>query len=459
MNLKKNAIKKQMFILSLLVCQIVTFMFGGFVSLATEELDEKYVPSDLESQCYIVDSDISTKYDHASGCLYYYGVKGSSCVGWLDSDGFLWLESLGNLAIDKSESIQCCFSREHYDKDNKLVCSNVDRAYLSGVWYQYKYSSLVFDELLSYGDFVFHMKIFNSRESAISYAETGDKSGLINDSTELNDSNSTYNANIGYLQNVKFNSRNVGSDNSDLQNMTYYFSYDEITNTGFDINQDGVRVSLYTKYQGIYYDSWVKYFKKDGNVKTFDDRLYQKSVDKAERLEFSYEDLMSSHASEKAETAALCESSVPTFGRIEYWLRVEYQQADGTWTYGGWVNCTNKSSSIQGDSIVEDNITQTYDNEGNLDLDGGYGSGTSTPHTFGEGSTMDEADSDAAKNEAYKDAFESIDDFGEGLELMKEQLGNIPQVISEVFLALPSALIVAITSGFFVCIVLRILGR
>ena len=123
------------------------------------------------------------------------------------------------------------------------------------------------------------------------------------------------------------------------------------------------------------------------------------------------------------------------------------------------MNCSNQSTSVQGDSIADDCITQTYDGNGNLDVDGGYGSGDSTPHTYGEGSTMESADADAVENENHKRAFESIEDFGDGLELMKSQLGNIPKVISEVFLALPAALIVAITSGFFVCIVLRILGR
>ena len=331
--------------------------------------------------------------------------------------------------------------------------------HLDGAWYEYKPYSITYDELLAGGDVTPHMKIFKSYDSAVSFALTGDESGLISDSSELTDSNSVYSPDIGYLQNVTFNSRNVGSDNSDLDNMTYYFSYDSVTNTGFDIRQDGVRVSFYSTYKGIYYDSWAKYFKKDGNVKRFDNKILQVSANGSDRLEFSYEACMQSHASEKAETEALCDSSVPTFGQIEYWLRIEQKQADGTWRYGGWVNCSNQSTSVQGDSIADDCITQTYDGNGNLDVDGGYGSGNSTPHTYGEGSTMESADADAVENENHKRAFESIEDFGDGLELMKSQLGNIPKVIAEVFLALPAALIVAITSGFFVCIVLRILGR
>lgn len=314
----------------------------------------------------------------------------------------------------------------------------------------------------TYNGYHTNMKVFSSMESAVAYATNGDLSGIMSnpfETEELTESNSVYDSNIGYLQNVKFNSRNVGSDNSDLDNMTYYFSYDSVTNTGFDINQDGVRVSFYSTYKGIYYDSWAKYFKKDGNVKRFDNKILQVSAKGSDRLEFSYEACMQSHASEKAETEALCDSSVPTFGQIEYWLRIEQKQSDGTWRYGGWVNCSNQSTSVQGDSIADDCITQTYDGNGNLDVDGGYGSGNSTPHTYGEGSTMESADADAIENENHKRAFESIEDFGDGLELMKVQLGNIPKVIAEVFLALPSALIVAITSGFFVCIVLRILGR
>lgn len=437
------------FILSFLV-------YPSFSVLAAQQsLDNFYTPSDLELQCYVVIPEASTAYDHADGFGYYYGSKGSIVVGWLqqyDDSQYVYISSLGHLAVPDSETLIYKKAINHYDSNDEYIETNVqtiENGLFESRWCLYSE--------LDTGNV--HVKVFNSRDSAVSFALTGDESGLISDSSELTDSNSVYAPDIGYLQNVTFNSRNVGSDNSDLDNMTYYFSYDSVTNTGFDINQDGVRVSFYSTYKGIYYDSWAKYFKKDGNVKRFDNKILQVSANGSDRLEFSYEECMKSHASEKAETEALCDSSVPTFGQIEYWLRIEQKQSDGTWRYGGWVNCSNQSTSVQGDSIADDCITQTYDGNGNLDVDGGYGSGNSTPHTYGEGSTMDSADADAIENENHKRAFESIEDFGDGLELMKVQLGNIPKVIAEVFLALPSALIVAITSGFFVCIVLRILGR
>lgn len=434
------------------------FLFSSFSVLAdsSDSQKEPYKPNDLELQCYYYSPNESTKYDHAEKTCYYYGSNGSIVVGWLQNDSngkpLVYVSSVGNLAVPESEYVCRKEAVNHYDSDDKYVITWVHT--YDGAYYERQPFS--YDFLVS-GDV--HMKIFASRDSAVRFAKTGDESGLISDSSGLTDSNSVYAPDIGYLQNVKFNSRNVGADNSDLDNMTYYFSYDSVTNTGFDINQDGVRVSFYSTYKGIYYDSWAKYFKKDGNVKRFDNKILQVSANGSDRLEFSYEACMQSHASEKAETEALCDSSVPTFGQIEYWLRIEQKQSDGTWRYGGWVNCSNQSTSVQGDSIADDCITQTYDGNGNLDVDGGYGSGNSTPHTYGEGSTMDSADADAIENENHKRAFESIEDFGDGLELMKVQLGNIPKVIAEVFLALPSALIVAITSGFFVCIVLRILGR
>lgn len=439
------------FILSLLVYPSMS------VFAAQTTLDREYVPTDIELQCYYEYLPCDSIYGGPSETsVYYSGSKGSICVGFL-KNGYLWLSPLGNLIEPESEAYVSVRVNTAYSDDGTWVETNLQ--YPSGTYYETQLFSYTYDELLAKGDPIYHMKIFDSRESATAFALTGDESGLISDSSDLSDSNSVYSPDIGYLQNVTFNSRNVGSDNSDLDNMTYYFSYDSVTNTGFDINQDGVRVSFYSTYKGIYYDSWAKYFKKDGNVKRFDNKILQVSAKGSDRLEFSYEACMQSHASEKAETEALCDSSVPTFGQIEYWLRIEQKQADGTWRYGGWVNCNNQSTSVQGDSIADDCITQTYDGNGNLDVDGGYGSGNSTPHTYGEGSTMESADADAIDNENHKRAFESIEDFGDGLELMKVQLGNIPKVIAEVFLALPSALIVAITSGFFVCIVLRILGR
>lgn len=434
------------FILSLLVYPSIS------VFAAYETMNEKYVPNEVEKQCYKSSTGKLNNGDDAEYDTYFYGSDGSPCVGYL-KDSLLCVAPLGFLRGNESVYLHILYSYAYYDSDgnfsgeiNRMSTSDNTSPISSTPYYDIK-------------DVRFSMRIFNSYDSAVSFALTGDLSGLISDSSELTDSNSVYSPDIGYLQNVTFNSRNVGSDNSDLDNMTYYFSYDSVTNTGFDINQDGVRVSFYSTYKGIYYDSWAKYFKKDGNVKRFDNKILQVSANGSDRLEFSYEACMQSHASEKAETEALCDSSVPTFGQIEYWLRVEQKQSDGTWRYGGWVNCSNQSTSVQGDSIADDCITQTYDGDGNLDVDGGYGSGNSTPHTYGEGSTMDSADADAIENENHKRAFESIEDFGDGLELMKVQLGNIPKVIAEVFLALPSALIVAITSGFFVCIVLRILGR
>ena len=444
------------FMLSLLAYPSV-LVFAGTIT----ELDTEYEPSEIERQCYYECEGTTFNYDSAFVSKYFYGSNGSIVVGWLEKDAntgdiWLWISPLGNFRSPESEKLYSVQATSYYSESDGLAYCETNRN--TDTWYDTRVGGAPYETLLDEGK-TFHMRIFNSYESAKSFALTGDESGLISDSSSLTDSNSVYSPDIGYLQNVTFNSRNVGSDNSDLNNMTYYFSYDSVTNTGFDINQDGVRVSFYSTYKGIYYDSWAKYFKKDGNIKRFDNKILQVSANGSDRLEFSYEACMQSHAREKAETEAMCDSSVPTFGQIEYWLRIEQKQSDGTWRYGGWVNCSNQSTSVQGDSIADDCVTQTYDGNGNLDVDGGYGSGNSTPHTYGEGSTMDSADADAIENENHKRAFESIEDFGDGLELMKVQLGNIPKVIAEVFLALPSALIVAITSGFFVCIVLRILGR
>lgn len=462
---------KKIYIFFSLFFVLSLFLYPSFNVLASNESSEDYIPDSTE------------KYYFSRSILYEEGVQSdgmvkmetknyfsspSGCddeiIVYLDGGTFL-ASSVSFLRGNSSEGIFVSYFNinSYSDGTVKKTITSKNGPYR---WVTCEYENCVNNEFntkgTSYGGYHTNMKVFSSKESAVAYAENGDLSGIMSnpfETEELTESNSVYDSNIGYLQNVTFNSRNVGSDNSDLDNMTYYFSYDSVTNTGFDINQDGVRVSFYSTYKGIYYDSWAKYFKKDGNVKRFDNKILQVSAQGSDRLEFSYEDCMKSHASEKAETEALCDSSVPTFGQVEYWLRIEQKRSDGTWRYGGWVNCSNQSASVQGDSIADDCITQTYDGNGNLDVDGGYGSGNSTPHTYGEGSTMESADADAIENENHKRAFESIEDFGDGLELMKVQLGNIPKVIAEVFLALPSALIVAITSGFFVCIVLRILGR
>lgn len=462
---------KKMHIFFSLFFVLSLFLYPSFNVLASNESSEDYIPDSTEKY-YFYRSILYEEGAREDGMIKMESKKyfstSSGCddeiVVYLDGGTFL-ASSVRFLCGDSSEGVFYSVTNINSYSDGTVKKSSSSKNGPSQSMtceYEYCVNNEFDEDWKTYGGYHTNMKIFSSKESAVAYAENGDLSGIMSnpfETEELTDSNSVYFPDIGYLQNVTFNSRNVGADNSDLDNMTYYFSYDSVTNTGFDINQDGVRVSFYSTYKGIYYDSWLKYFKKDGNVKRFDNKILQVSASGSDRLEFSYETCMKSHASEKAETEALCESSVPTFGEIEYWLRIEQKQSDGTWRYGGWVNCSNQSTSVQGDSIADDYITQTYDGNGNLDVDGGYGSGTSTSHTYGEGSTMESADADAIENENHKRAFESIEDFGDGLELMKVQLGNIPKVIAEVFLALPSALIVAITSGFFVCIVLRILGR
>lgn len=458
--------KRSFFYRCFVICLFVFLSLSSSVMAAQTGLDDFYSPNDVEKSCYIYVDSASTKYDHANTTIYCSGSAGGRVVGWLDESKCLNVSSLGHLANPNSESLIIKSVVDHYDKDDEHIRTVVSD-YVYGTWYDYKLSSLSYNEYSEI--YELHMTIFSSRSSAVAYATSGDTSGLIYDSSAMTDDNATYDTSIGYLQNVKFNSRNVGKDNSDLSNLTYHFSYDSVTNTGFNIDQDGVRVSFYSTYKGIYYNNWGSYFKKDGNIKRFDNKILQKSASRMDRLNFSYEDCMKSHSQDKAELDKLCDSSVPTFGAIEYWLRVEQRQPDGTWRYGGWVYLANNSTSAQGGSVEEDYITQTIDGDGNLDKDGGYGTGTSTVSTYGEGVTADEADVDAEENEkrkkdkensaTYRDSFESIDDFKDYLGLMKSSLQSIPQIIGETFTALPPLIIIAISSGFLVCIVLRILGR
>ena len=164
---------------------------------------------------------------------YFYGSNGSPAVGYLvpkdDGESYLYVANLGYLRGLKEYTCQV-YAYEYYDSDGKGSYEyNRDTGAMNirNVSITIPYSKLAGSV---------NMKVFNSYDSAVSFALTGDESGLVSDSSGLTDSNSVYAPDIGYLQNVTFNSRNVGSDNSDLDNMTYYFSYDSVTNTGFDVS-------------------------------------------------------------------------------------------------------------------------------------------------------------------------------------------------------------------------------
>lgn len=315
----------------------------------------------------------------------------------------------------------------------------------------------------TYNGYHTNMKVFSSMESAVAYATNGDLSGLMSnpfETEELTESNSVYSPDIGYLQNVKIHTRGVKDNDGE----TDYLTYDSVTNTGFDITQDGVRVSLYTKYQGYYFENWTEWIGDNNAHKWVSDRKYQKSVDgSSDKFIYEYTKLFDIHADDKAKTESLNQSLLATpFGKIEYWLRIEKKNSDGTWTYGGWVSMADsKASMTEGDKQ-----TKTYDNEENLDPDGGYGTGTDTYQDYGEGNTVEEADEkavelpDSQKDlDNYDSGYESMDSFVDGIKSMKNGLGDVPKIISEVFKALPVPVITAIGCGFFLAIVLRILGR
>lgn len=448
---------KKIYIFFSLFFVLSLFLYPSFNVLAgSVSQDDFYTPTDVELQCYYTVSEASTKYDHADGFAYYYGSKGSIAVGWVQSEGgtqYVYVSSLGNLTIPKSECIYYKEVIDHYDSDNEHIMTVVTTN--TSDFYERKLCP--YDSLESWG---VHVKIFNSRDSAVSFALTGDESGLISDSSDLTDSNSVYSPDIGYLQNVQIHTRGVKDDDGE----TDYLTYDTVTNTGFDITQEGVRVSLYTKYQGYYFENWTEWIGNNNAHKWVSDRKYQKSVDgSSDKFFYEYTKLFDIHADDKVKTESLNQSLLATpFGKIEYWLRIEKKNSDGTWTYGGWVSMADsKASMTEGDKQ-----TKTYDNEENLDPDGGYGTGTDTYQDYGEGNTAEEADEkafelpDSQKDlDNYDSGYETMDSFVDGIKSMKNGLGDVPKIISEVFKALPVPVISAIGCGFFLAIVLRILGR
>lgn len=280
-----------------------------------------------------------------------------------------------------------------------------------------------------------------------------------NVSNPINDSNSSYQKDIGYLQNLAMHSRynqttNVQSD---------YFTFDAKTNTNYDVTSSNVKVSCYTKLHCYYFTNsfqWIT--KKPGGETVSPNYLYYGSVDGSDlKINTIANDIYGQHKAEfenakKLNTALF----ITPIQKIEYYFRIEEKQVDGTWKYSGWVKIADGNASY-----TEGNKTTTGTTpDGTVDNNSGYNGGTPTTDDSGQGKTDEEADASAkhlpdSQNEASEDGKNALNTFVGTIKGVGESIGEVPQLIGNVIQFIPSPIIALIGAGFGLAVILRIIGR
>ena len=309
-----------------------------------------------------------------------------------------------------------------------------------------------------------NMLLFDSIDSVKNYVLNGDDSGLV-DSFEHDISNAVDDKeNIGYLQNAKVTRLTVDDKHSG------YITYDKITNTGFDVSADNVKVALYTKLR-MY----------DGTTRSEDfisERRFVDMQDTSElKCEYDVEKLQQVHSPDFAKwnntttcaygSVYCCDYSMSSGGigtqnpcvyDFEYWLKLYVRQSDGSYKMGGWLQIWNKDIPLDGDNNDSHDMN-TYDNDDNEDTEGGYDDGEETKDSTGEGDTEDEAIQDAEDDTNITlDDFD-LSDFKTMLESILATIQDVPKIIANVFTSLPAAIVVAISVGFLIAVILRVIGR
>lgn len=251
---------------------------------------------------------------------------------------------------------------------------------------------------------------------------------------------------IGYLQNVEFHTNYIGG--TDQEDTFYYISYDSVTNTGFDITRNDVKVSLYTSPRIMYSESLGDYLKNKPTVE-YGDKQFDKSVGGKDcRVEFDLMELRNKFDLSEAQKKAFW--GTPIVLKLQYWLRVEYSTSEGL-KVGGWVKIADDDNTV----AETNKRTQTIRPDGTIDDKGGYPENVKTPDKVGKGDTQDKAIDN--EKEAFPETNIDLNWFLEQLKGLKVSLGEFPQLVSSVFGWLPSPVITLIGIGITIMIVVSLI--
>lgn len=275
---------------------------------------------------------------------------------------------------------------------------------------------------------------------------------------------------IGCLNNVQMetyvtNKKELidADENSDLSkiNQDKVIVYSSTSTTGIDLSKGGYKVQLYGSY------AWQD---KSGNIKSEDkgrktfikDWNAENNIKGLDRSKYTWIDWKS--ANDKVEANKTSDAHKPnafekmtTYANYQYepiwYLRIVSQDNK----YGAWVklyNSTNKGKYR----------SETVDDDDNAvpDSGGGYNKPKDTSEITGTGDTPEDAKNNVPKAEEKQDN-DDLNDSANGnnstfdkLEQFTKGIGDVPKMIADIFLFLPSWCLDVVAIGFALLIVLLV---
>ncbi len=287
--------------------------------------------------------------------------------------------------------------------------------------------------------------------------------GSSGSSGSYDESNASYKRNLGYLQGMSKKTIMLYGENAsqDTNSAKYKFSYSKTSNSGFDLTQDDVYIRLYA--QVAVYDKHGKGENIMVNMpKTFVGQYKASPLS----LTVSAMDIFNANSdvwSQINTTSWQWKTVLHGYQRMDkLYFQIVAKNPDGTWSYGGYTTLNDKVSSNGAQVTVVG--TQTPD--GGKDIDYAYNENISS--SAGVGSTYKDAEANADANASGDGGFkltgfnglvEIFNSFKDGLSSFTYAFGNFPELIAKTFPFLPAFITSAISLGFLVAVVLRLLGR
>ncbi|HKL94890.1 MAG TPA: hypothetical protein VJ845_00525 [Haploplasma sp.] len=292
--------------------------------------------------------------------------------------------------------------------------------------------SLYYQNALGVNAFT-NFPVFNSLTDAVLSYTSGDFSYVTNNAPPTLDNS------IDYLHDVRFEHLMVTADGNPSE-LKYIFHW------GSDVRYipDEWKVSLYIKSAAK-----VKGIFGLTNKGTIESSLIRVTDDyfKYNKLSFLHSELMQNE--EYSDFLDLANTKAGAIGTYilstEYYLRIEHH-SPLMWSYGGWYRI---SPDGKDDGTVKKiDTTGIIDGSGIWipDFDGGIGSGKTTEHSYGTGTTMEDAQLNSAPLEIDETIFS--DGILNGLKTMFNGLDDVSGFFNEVFSFLPREIGLIVTFIF-----------
>lgn len=415
------------------------------------------------------DVDLTVKIPASGGPYFYY----MACYPMFLNDANIYPTLFVLYPASDSFDLQCVNTSDNTSSANFILSGSGGATYTyKGQHYkmmQYSPSSSFSSDLKSYELFMKH-STFSSFQAFAGFRDgTSTGSGTVVDPSgggsggSYDESNASYKRDLGYLQGMSKKTIMLYGDNAsqDTNTAKYKFSYAKTSNSGFDLTQDDVYIRLYA--QVAVYDNHGKGENIMVNMpKTFVGQYEASSLS----LTVSAMDIFNANSDvwSQINTASWQWKTVlHGYQRMDkLYFQIVAKNPDGTWSYGGYTTLNDKVSST-GEQVT---VVGTQTPDGGKDIDYAYNENISS--SAGVGSTYKDAEANADSNASGDGGFkltgfnglvEIFDSFKNGLSSFTYAFGDFPELIAKTFPFLPAFITSAISLGFLVAVVLRLLGR